>query len=418
MNDNLYRNSIFLIANTAASAVLGFGFWAVAAHIYHTSTIGIVTAIIAASSLIASLSYIGLDYALIKFIPRSRKSDSRANTGLTIAAGIAVILSAMYLLIVPIFVQKLNFLVSSPIWSLGFVLLVVLSVWNTLTNSIFVAHRIIQYALIASIVVGVVRFPLLYVFRPHGTGELFGILLSSLTLGVVLCFVFLKLRANYLFKLSVDKAELKYMRSYAFGTYLSNVIGGLPSLVTPMILLKMVGVESVAYFYMANMIGSLLYIIPNSTGQVLLAEGNWDIENLSSLLWRAAKLIGTLVIIGMSCVIILGWKILGIFGGSYQHNGYLLLVLLAITGIPKIASYLFSTVLRIHNRIKPIVVVATIGTIIQLSVSIVGLKVSKNLAVLGVAAILCEIFVATAYTYLFLRYKKQKAFDIVSLSDG
>jgi O-antigen/teichoic acid export membrane protein len=409
MQDSLYRNSLYLIANAALSSIFGFGFWAIAAHIYSTTTIGIVSTIIAASTLIATMSFVGFDYALIKFIPGSNAANKRTHTGLTATASIAVALSVVYLFVIPVFVAKLSFLSSSPAWAIGFVLLVVVTVWNTLTNSIFIAHRITQYALIAGIGMGIIRLPLLYLLRSHGIGGLFLILLSTLSLAVVLCFGFLRRYANYSFRLSIDNAELRHMGSYATATYLSNIIGGLPALVLPIIILKMIGSKYAAYFYIASMIGSLLYIIPYATGQSLFAEGNWDAANLNHMLWRAARLMSVLVISAVICVIALGWTILGVFGKHYQRSGYILLILLALTGIPKIASYLFSTVLRVHNRIGSIIIIATIGTVIQLAVSIIGLKVYKSLAVLGVASILCEIFVATSYTILFLRHKNDES---------
>jgi O-antigen/teichoic acid export membrane protein len=416
MSDSLYRNSIFLMSNTAASAVLSFGFWVIAARIYSTSIIGIISAAIAASSLLAALSFFGFDYALIKFIPGSKHAAARTHTGLTVAAAAAFISSVIYLLLVPSLVPKLHFLVSSPYWILGFIILVIATVWNTLTNSIFVAHRITQYTLLATIIFGLIRFPLFYILPARTLGNLFFIQASALTVGVGLCFLFLRKAINYRYNMLINKKELRFMSAYAFKTYLSNVSGGLPALILPTIILKILGSEPAAYFYIANLLSGLLYVIPNATGQSLLAEGNWDSSNLTQLLIKAAKLIGGLVIVAVILVTVFGWFILDAFGKSYAHNGYLLLILLSVTTIPKVASYLFSTVFRIHDRMNPILLVATIGTVIQLAVSIIGMKITNNLATLGIGAIACEIFVASSYTYLYVKYQKAGAFDVKRLS--
>ncbi|HTB48983.1 MAG TPA: oligosaccharide flippase family protein [Verrucomicrobiae bacterium] len=409
MHDSLYRNSIFLIANTAALAAFSLGFWAFAARTYSASDVGIVSAIITAVGLLATLSFFGFDYALIKFIPGSNRAESRTHTALNFTAILSVLSSIVYLALIPILIPKLGFLTSSLWWMLAFGILVIATTWNTITNSIFIAHRRTQYILIASIVFGVIRLPLLYFMKSYGYNGLLISQIIAMVFGVGLCFIFMRAQIGYKYRVNLSKKDLRRMGSYTFGTYVSNVSGGLPTAVLPTMILRILGGPSAAYYYIASMFPGLIYIVLTATSQSFFAEAASDGKQLDQSLRKTARLMCPLVFVGVAALTISGWELLSIFGKAYAERGYWMLFFFSITALPKIASYLFSTVLRVHGRIKPVVIVATIGTVIQISASYIGMRITTNLVTLGVAALLCEVFVACSYTGLFFYYKKHSA---------
>jgi len=414
MHDSLYRNSILLMANTAVLGIFSFVFWLLAARTYSSGDVGLISSVVATSTLLASLSFLGFDYAFIKYIPSSKKSDERANTGLSFAAILSVIVSVVYLLLIPELIPKVGFLTSSMWWIVGFIILILATTWNTLTNSIFIAHRITQYALFATILLGLLRIPLLYSFKSDGAGGLLIAQIVGMLVCVVASFFFLYRHANYKFKFYISRQELNHMASYAFSTYLANVSGGLPALILPTIILWMLGAPSAAYFFIANQFAYLLYIIPSATSQSLFAEGAWQEERLEDLLKRAAKLMYIFIVPSVMLMVILGWVLLSLFGKTYASSGYWMLVFFSITALPKIASYLFSTVLRINSHVKPVVIVATIGTVIQLGASYIGMRITPNLITLGIAALLCEIFVSISYTVLFFHYRRLESLQLLN----
>jgi O-antigen/teichoic acid export membrane protein len=69
LRDPLYRNSFYILLTLFFGAVLGFVFWIIAAKIYSQSEVGINTALISAVSLIAVISFLGLDQSIIRFFP-------------------------------------------------------------------------------------------------------------------------------------------------------------------------------------------------------------------------------------------------------------------------------------------------------------------------------------------------------------
>ena len=67
--DPLFRNAYALMLNTGVSAVLGLGYWVVAARHYTDDAVGRGSAVIAAMKFLAGLTAVTLTGALARFIP-------------------------------------------------------------------------------------------------------------------------------------------------------------------------------------------------------------------------------------------------------------------------------------------------------------------------------------------------------------
>src|ERR1035437_7746220 len=88
MHDNLYRNSIFMLASTAIMALSGFVFWIICAHLYTPEQVGLATTIISAVALVSSFCLMGYNIALIRYINYPAKSE-RINTVVTFVSILA-----------------------------------------------------------------------------------------------------------------------------------------------------------------------------------------------------------------------------------------------------------------------------------------------------------------------------------------
>ena len=65
----LYRNSFAIMLNAIFSSFFGLLFWIVAARTMPSTTIGLATAAISAAMLVFTLSRLGLDTGLTRFLP-------------------------------------------------------------------------------------------------------------------------------------------------------------------------------------------------------------------------------------------------------------------------------------------------------------------------------------------------------------
>ena len=70
--DPLYKNSFFLMLNSALTAILGFIFITIATRLYTVADIGLYSAIISAAGLLALFSRLGFGFGLIRFLPESK----------------------------------------------------------------------------------------------------------------------------------------------------------------------------------------------------------------------------------------------------------------------------------------------------------------------------------------------------------
>jgi O-antigen/teichoic acid export membrane protein len=71
LHDPLFKNAIHLIATTVATAALGFVFWMVVTRYYASEEVGLASTIISAMNLLAMLSLLGFNVALIRFLPNA-----------------------------------------------------------------------------------------------------------------------------------------------------------------------------------------------------------------------------------------------------------------------------------------------------------------------------------------------------------
>ena len=63
-SDSLLRNSLYIMATTAATALIGFVYWLVAARMYPASAIGLASALISVMALASTLANLGIGPAL------------------------------------------------------------------------------------------------------------------------------------------------------------------------------------------------------------------------------------------------------------------------------------------------------------------------------------------------------------------
>jgi hypothetical protein len=117
--------------NTGISAVLGLGYWLIAAHYYSPSAVGQGSAAIAAMKLLAGLTAVTLTGALARFIPVAGRATGRLIFRTYAGSSVVVALGRRDL---PADAERLGTLVPLPARAgqrLGFVLAIV--AWNVLT---------------------------------------------------------------------------------------------------------------------------------------------------------------------------------------------------------------------------------------------------------------------------------------------
>lgn len=400
-SDSLYRNSLYLFISNALLAATGFAFWAIAARLFSADDVGIVSTIITAGTFIASASLLGLDHTLIHYLEKHKaKASAIINTAFSVVTCGVLVFSTIYLLIVPRATPELAFILSSPFWITMFTGLMLLTAWNNVVGSIFIAYRAAQFILLAGVLFGLGRIGFLVLSNGNGFTSLFNAHFISFGIGVGIALVCLALIKGHAFKPHFGKEVIKLIRGYSLRTYNASLLASLPPLLTPLFVIGVLGAKEAAYYNMPLLMTGLLTIIPMATSQSLFAEGMHGKSVLGTHLKKSLKLIFSLLIPITLLVIGAGHFILTIFGPQYAAHGYPLLVLLGLATLLKAGSLPLTATLRALGDLKEIIIATFIYTVCLLMGAYIALWTTHQLWSIGIAVLVAEAILLLLYVYM------------------
>ncbi|HUA13298.1 MAG TPA: oligosaccharide flippase family protein [Candidatus Sulfotelmatobacter sp.] len=404
MRDSLYRNSIYLMLNTACLSVLGFIFWIIAARRYTTVDVGIAATLIAASSIIALFSALGFDSAIIRHVAKTKNIKSISNTALTSTAIMSVLVSVIYVTILKITTKKYDFLDSSVLAVCLLIIFYVINVWNSLTNNLFIAIKRSEFILIINIVFGITRILLVLLLVNLGIK---GLLIShalSISIALVLSLIAMRVIFNYSYSPKINLELLTKLRNYTSHSYLINTFSVLPTYFLPSVILITSGARYAAYFYIVTTITNGLVVIPQATSLSLFAEGAGDKDSLNASALKSVRFIIFMLLPAILILFLFGWFILGLFGNQYATNGYVLLLLLSIVSVPKSVNYVLMTLFRVRENLSKVSYIYTVYSFMVLFGAFIVLKLQLHMWWVGIVILLAEMIVLTYLFYFSKRY--------------
>jgi len=355
----LYSNAFYLILNTAVTSLLGFFFWTVAARFYAEADVGFASAIISIISFIALLSLVGLNFSLVRFLPQVEKAQEFINSCFTLSGLISLVIAVIFLAGLNFWSPALAFIRANVVFSLAFIVFAIVGTLSFLVEYVFIAQRKAKFLLFMAIV-SVIKIPLLILFV--GFFHSFGIV-SSCAIAVAIAvaislFLFLpKIQNPYKPVPTLNLSLIKDMWQYSGGNYLASLLTAAPTLVLPLMVVNLLGAESNAYFYIAWMIASLLFAIPLAVSYSLFAEGSHFEDKLGENTMKSFKLTFLLLVPAVILLILVGKWLLLAFGQSYSANALKLLWILSISSLPVGINYLYTSILRVTNRINELMAI-------------------------------------------------------------
>jgi len=369
IRDPLYRNSLFLMANTAVMSGLGFFFWLVVARFYNETEVGFGAAIISAVTFIALFSRLGLDFTLIRFLPKAEKPVELINSCFTLSGIVALAVAGIFLAGLALWSPALGFITENAMFILVFVLFALGWTLSGMMDFVFIAGRRAEFALVKNAIFSLLKIPLPIIFVLFFRA--FGIVSSwTIAVGIGLAislFLFLPWVQNrYYPALRLNLGIIKDIGWYSAGNYFAALFTSAPTLVLPLMILNLLGAAENAYFYVAWMIASLLFAIPMGASQSLFAEGSHFEDELRVNVQRSVRFIFLLLIPAIIVVIVLGKWLLLLFGASYSQNALDLLWILALSGIPVGINRVYGAILRVRGRMRELVALCVFRAIVVL----------------------------------------------------
>lgn len=368
---SLYRNAIYLMINSAALALTGFFFWMAAARLYPTEAVGLASAAIAAIGLLALLSTLGLNYGLIRFLPGSgERARDMINSCFTVAGLISIALAFIFLAGLGIWSPALLLIREHPVFFAAFILFAFAATLQTFTTHAFIAERKAGFALAQGLVSGLLRFiPLVILvalFQTFGIFASWGIAVSIAGATAIVLFL-PQVQKGYRPFPSVRKKVVNEMLHFSLTNYVANIFWMIPQFVLPLVVVNLLGAEQNAYFYIGWGVAGILFMVPTATSFSLFAEGSYDEEKLNYEMKRSLKLILVLLVPAIIILLLLGDKILLLFGKAYSENATKLLWILAVSALPLSLNYIYFGIKRVEKRMKSVIgltafiAIATLG---------------------------------------------------------
>jgi O-antigen/teichoic acid export membrane protein len=398
------------MAASVASAVFGFLFWTAAARLYPASEVGIAAATVSAVGLMAVLAALGLDYALVRFLPHAADPHGLVNSSLTVGAVAGGLAALIFLAGLDAWSPALVRFRANLVFDAAVVMSVVGTVIMGLLGSVYLSRLRAAYALVQSIIFGTVKVALAVIFAlTQGAVGLLGAwaLGSSLAWLAGALVILPRIEGGrYRPRPTLRRGVINDMAHFAFPNYLASLFWSTPALILPLLVVNIVGPEAGAYFYVAASVGGLVAMIPTAVSMSLFAQGSHDTSELVGRALVSARFALTLLVPAIAGVFLLGAKVLLIFGRAYSEQGTRLLWVLALATLPLTVNLLFLSVRRVQQRMGG-VVAATAWFLVATLVLSALLLPRFGLVGVGVAWFAAQASTAAVVLTRYLLNRKQ-----------
>jgi len=393
---SLYRNAIYLVLNSAINALGGFLFWIIAVKLYSTESIGLASAAIAAIGLLTSVSNLGLNYGLIRFLPGSgEKSRDMLNSCITITGILSVALALVFLAGLALWSPALLPLREHWVFVIAFVMFTAAQNLYGIVQAVFIATLRTGFGLSQSSIVQVLRFASivpLAVFVTLGVFYSWGI--AVLVAGAVGVLLFLpKVQPGYRALPIVKISRVNDIFKYSLKSLLSNQLQIAPSSIIPLMVVNLLGAEQNAYFYIGWIMGTTVLTIPAAISSSLFAEGSNQEQKLDNQVKRSFKFLLLLLVPVVIVILLLADKLLLLFGTAYSQNAAVLVRLLVISAVPCSVNSIYLSIKRVQMKMKNVVIMTGFIAAATLGLSYFLLP-SMGITGVGVAWLGSQVVVA------------------------
>ncbi|MFG2418323.1 lipopolysaccharide biosynthesis protein [Streptomyces sp. NPDC048448] len=353
--NQLFRNAYALMLNTGISAVLGLGYWLIAAHYYSDSAVGQGSAAIAAMKLLAGVTAVTLTGALARFIPVAGRATGRLIFRTYAGSSVVVAVAAVvFLLTLNLWGPSYRFL-HGPLNGLGFILAVVAWSLLTLQDGVLTGLRSALWVPVGNTVFSAVKLILLIgLAAAIPTSGVFvswvaAIALSVVPLGLL---VFRRLVPRHI-KATEARAKppsLREIGRFLAGDYTGSLFSLAVVYLVPVIVASQVSSADNAYFYITTTIGGTVNLLAINMGASLTVEGSHDPARLAANTRAAVRRMARIMLPVCGLLFLGAPFILHVFGEGYAHAATPLLRWFAVGALLRVVMETYFAVLRAQSR--------------------------------------------------------------------
>lgn len=399
----LLRNGYALVLSSGITSVFGLAFWLVAARVYSPATVGVNSALISATMLVAVFAQLNLSSALNRFVPSAGSRAGRLiGASYAISALVGLAAAAVFVLGAPVWSPALGFLRSDLPLALWFAVATALWCVFVLQDGTLTGLRHAGWVPVENTAYAVTKIAVLVALA--GPLASYGLFLAwTLPLipivVVVNAGVFRRLLPRHGRRANGRPASPGEISRFVAADYTVSLVSTGVGNLLPLLALGLAGAAASAYFYLPWTIAYSLYLVSRNMGMSLVAESAHDEAGLAEYSRQVAVQAARLLVPAVAIVVAVAPLLLGLFGAGYAREGATLLRLLAVAALPTVVTSLYTSILRVQRRMRRLVVTTAVlyGTVLPCSYLLLRSHgiVGIGMAWLGVHTVAAVLLVAT-----------------------
>lgn len=362
----LYKNSIYILVALVIGAIFGFIFWIIAAKVYPQDVVGVNTTLISVVTLIAILSFLGLDQSIVRFFPEGNKLNIII-TSLIVITFSTIVLGIIFIIGISIWSPKLGFLNDNIL--LFFISIIAFSLTSPLGQA-FIASRKSKYYLYQNILLGLRVIIVLLPFWGN-LGIFISFSMSSLIATIISLYFVFNLK-NEEYKLKNFKIDTTFLRDsfhFSAANYLIGILIILPGYILPIMVFNVLGSIQTATYYISYSFAFLLFMIPSAFSTSLFVEGSHG-ESLGKNTLKTIFAVFLLLFPIAFLMYIFGGYFLGLIGKDYLSGLGLLRAMIVASFFVSIF-YIYISIKKVQKNILEMIIISTVIFMLLLGLSYV-----------------------------------------------
>lgn len=338
-----------VMTSSAATGVLGFVFWTVAARGYDAAEVGRASAIISSATLIAILANFSLGSLYERFLPLAGGHTQRVvRRGITFVACTALLFGTVFVVVGPRAVLFPNW----PEAVLFPAFVAVLAIY-ALQDQILIGLSRARMIATKNIGQSTAKLIVVAALIPVATGAaiVWSWVLPAAVITAIIAFVVIR-RETARRGGAAELPPRRELFGFFASSYAINAVGVTVPLLVPLIVVAQLGTEMNAYFSMCWLVVNTLGVLVGATAAPFIATASTPGADLRACTIRFVLLCGAAAATGCVALLVSAPWILGILGPHYAEHGTGLIRIMALT-LPSVALMTVYTALaRLQRRLR------------------------------------------------------------------
>lgn len=370
--DPVLVNSGLIFTTTLLMAGGGAVFWVVAARLQSTEDIGLAGSLVAAADALALFAQLGLNIALIRTMPVSRRKAADVLTASVVVCAAGATFALGYCLLLPVLSPRLSEVLGSP-WAVAlFCVLVAGVALNVLTDSIFLSiDRVWSYLRLNGGLLVAGKLVLPFLLAGAGALGLYGAAGGATLLCAVASVLVIFKHVPGPRRLTPSR-ELLDARRFAGAGYASYVLHVIPQMVFPLLVINALGAAGGGVFFIAFQIVMLQNAVILAVANSTYAETEKARVGRHRVVCRGGITMLLCSLAGIVVMVVMAPVLLQVFGSHYAQEGTATLRVLSLATLATAFNYWSAIRLRMSRHLRSMVLVQALSTVVMLGLAVVA----------------------------------------------